>query len=343
MPKLPFVSVILCSFNGAKKIKNTLIALKKQTYPNFEIIVVDDGSSDKTAQIAEDFGVITISHSQNKGLSASRNTGIKKSKGEIIAFTDDDCVPDLKWLQELVNAYSNSEIVGVGGKVVVANNDRSIITTYLRENNPLQPLLLSLTKSNSILYRFYLYIRKLFFPKIELKQQQVYMIVGANMSFRKKVFEQIGLFDETFHFGADEEDFCKRIFLQHIGELWYIPKAIIYHLFDINFFSFLKKSKLYGKGNARMYHKYPTQNPTIFPFPLFCILCILLCVWHWQFFILAVVSPVFLYANWLIKAIVKLQLSYLLFSYIQLGSELFNDVGFFEGWIAYKNIIKEKI
>ena len=98
MPEIK-VSVIIPTYNRAKLIKRSILSVLNQTYQNFEIIVVDDGSADDTKSVVESFNnpkIRYIRHDINKGQSAARNTGIKNAKGKYIAFQDSDD----EWLPE---------------------------------------------------------------------------------------------------------------------------------------------------------------------------------------------------------------------------------------------------
>ncbi len=95
----PRISVVVCSYNGSRTIRDCLEGLQKLEYPNFEVIIVDDGSTDGTAAIAHQYGFRLIS-TENRGLSNARNTGMEMATGEIIAYIDDDAYPDPHWLAE---------------------------------------------------------------------------------------------------------------------------------------------------------------------------------------------------------------------------------------------------
>src|SRR4030095_8982580 len=97
---LPFISVVVCSYNGSATIRDCMEGLQKLNYPHFEVIVIDDGSKDNLAEIVREYPVQLIS-TPNMGLSTARNTGMYFSKGEIIAYIDDDAYPDPHWLDYL--------------------------------------------------------------------------------------------------------------------------------------------------------------------------------------------------------------------------------------------------
>src|SRR5262245_20798952 len=93
----PRISVVICSYNGSRTVRDTLDALELVSYPDFEVILVDDGSTDATPEIAAEYGVRCIS-TENRGLSAARNSGWQAASGEIVAYIDDDAYPDPHWL-----------------------------------------------------------------------------------------------------------------------------------------------------------------------------------------------------------------------------------------------------
>ena len=115
LPRSPFVSVIVCSYNGGKTLAACLDSLGKLNYPEYEIILVDDGSTDDTAYIAAQFPQVRYIHQSNHGLSHARNTGAAAAKGEVLAYTDSDCMADVDWLYYLIGTLVSGDYAGVGG------------------------------------------------------------------------------------------------------------------------------------------------------------------------------------------------------------------------------------
>lgn len=118
--KQPFISVVIPAYNEEKYIVSTLEALKNQTYPQelYEVIVVDNGSTDKTSEIAQNNGAKVVLYSKISGVSAARQAGVEASQGEIIAFTDADSSVPESWLSSLEQVFQDQKIVAVGGGAV---------------------------------------------------------------------------------------------------------------------------------------------------------------------------------------------------------------------------------
>ena len=114
LPRYPKVSVVVCSYNGAKTLDGCLRSLQKLNYPDYEAILVDDGSKDSMPEIAKRYPHIRYFRQDNKGLSVARNVGMELATGEIIAYTDDDCFADEDWLYFLVCEAARLRRLGRG-------------------------------------------------------------------------------------------------------------------------------------------------------------------------------------------------------------------------------------
>ncbi len=116
MPRGPHISVVIPTYNGADRIRACLSALRaQQTDYGFEVIVVDDGSTDGAAALLEREPGVRLVRQQNAGPSAARNHGAEVAQGDLIFFTDDDCVPEADWIQELAGPFLDPEISGAKG------------------------------------------------------------------------------------------------------------------------------------------------------------------------------------------------------------------------------------
>lgn len=110
---LPLVSIIIPTYNSSDYITETLTKLEKQTYPNFEIVIVNDGSKDNTSSVLREYGLthsrLIIINKENGGVSSARNTGIRKAQGQFICFMDDDDEIDPNYLLKM---YSRQHETG---------------------------------------------------------------------------------------------------------------------------------------------------------------------------------------------------------------------------------------
>ena len=117
----PFASIVICTRNRLEALKKyALPSLHALDYPRFEVVIVDDSSTDGTREFLSEYcqkfhHIKAIHNAESKGLCNARNVGVNNSKGEIIAFIDDDCAVSSNWMAEIVNAYTDKEIAVVGG------------------------------------------------------------------------------------------------------------------------------------------------------------------------------------------------------------------------------------
>src|ERR1700721_2629605 len=102
LERYPRVSVVVCAYNAERTMDACLASLEHLNYPDYEVIVVNDGSKDRTLSISEGYPFCRIISQENKGLSVARNVGAEAATGEIVAYTDSDCVADPDWLTYLV-------------------------------------------------------------------------------------------------------------------------------------------------------------------------------------------------------------------------------------------------
>jgi O-antigen biosynthesis protein len=231
---LPRVSVVVCSYNGGRTIGECLAGLQRLEYPDYDVIVVDDGSTDATAAIARGFDVRLIS-TANQGLSAARNTGLAAATGEIVAYIDDDAVPDPHWLAGLGAAFRSSDHVGIGGPNIPPPDDGLIAELVAHApGGPMHVLLDDTTAEH---------------------------IPGCNMAFRREALEAVGGFDPQFRAAGDDVDLCWR--LQERGwTLGFTPAAVVWHHRRNSIRGYWKQQKGYGQAEAMLERKWPDKYNT---------------------------------------------------------------------------------
>jgi O-antigen biosynthesis protein len=228
---LPFFSVIVCSYNGSATIKDTMEGLMRLRYPNYEVIVVNDGSKDNLVEIVSRYPVKLITTS-NCGLSSARNTGMYNAKGEILAYIDDDAYPDEHWLHYLAYAYNNSTHGAMGGPNIIPAEDGPIATCVA--NAPGGPVHVLETD--------------------EIAEH----VPGCNLSVRKDVLMKIGGFDPIYRCAGDDVDVCWRI--QEAGyTIGFHPSALVWHHRRNSFKAYWKQQQGYGKAEALLEAKWPEK------------------------------------------------------------------------------------
>jgi glycosyltransferase involved in cell wall biosynthesis len=187
------VTTLIATYNRARLLRDTLSALGAQQVPStlvWEILVVDNNSRDQTRQVVDTFAATTAVpvryvFEPRQGLSAARNRGIQEARGSIIAFTDDDVLPAPDWVTAVLNAFTKWNADAVGGRIL-PRRETSPPPWLARDPYLLALLALMDLPDGGLLA---LPLNKV--PQVD-KVPQVW---GANMAFRRKVFEQVGGFD----------------------------------------------------------------------------------------------------------------------------------------------------
>lgn len=340
MPARSRVSVVVCTHNGAEQLPNVLAALARQEIPcgAIEVLVVADHCSDDTVAVAERARVRIVEVTDGAGLAAARNTGIKHSSGEIIAFTDDDCEPAVDWVSQIVAAFDEEPADGVGGRTVPAATHGASLG-YVAARNPLAPLPTVLLKSGPLV-RLWHYVRTGQGPSVELAAgSELYSVTGANMAFRRQVLEDVGGFDLRFTFGSEEEDLCRRVHLRRRGARFvYWPNAVVRHHYRDGTGDILRRARAYGRGNARSASAHSKVLPIIFPFPLLWLGTLLLSRQRIRRLLATTLLPWLLYFRWPLHALRTRERRALAYPYIQLAQESATMLGEVEFWVQRRRL-----
>ena len=227
----PKISVVVCTFNGRRTIRECLEGIGKLHYPNYETIVVDDGSTDGAGDIAAEYDVRLI-RTENQGLSAARNLGWQSATGEIVAYIDDDARPDPDWLTYLAAAFLKEEYAGVGGPNIPVPDDGD--TANCIANSPGGP------------------------AHVLLSDCEAEHIPGCNMAFRRSWLEVLNGFDPQFRQAGDDVDVCWRT-RDRGGKLGFSPAAMVWHHYRRTVRAYWKQQMGYGKAEAMLERKWPEK------------------------------------------------------------------------------------
>ena len=226
----PSVTVIVPVQNGEQTIQPLLESLQRLDYDRnkVEVIIVDGNSTDKTQEIVKKYPVKLIV-TEKKGLNLARNIGIKCSNGEIVAFTDSDCMVPSNWITKIVENFKDPQVSCVGGSAKALDND--FISQYA---------------DNSIVR-----LMPFFTKREELEKVKPFFRhpAGCNMAFRRKVAEEVGYFDENIQYGFDEVEFADRV-CRAGYKMILDPDVLVWHKHRSTFREFLNQNFQYGKGSG---------------------------------------------------------------------------------------------
>jgi hypothetical protein len=211
----PRVSVVVCSYNGGKTLAQCLESLGRLDYPDYQVILVDDGSTDDTREIASRFPEVQTIHQPNLGLSEARNVGLRASTGSIVAYTDSDCFADPDWLSLLVAPLIASDASAVGGPNLTPDDGWLAACVAAAPGQPTHVL---------------------------ENDQTAEHIPGCNMAFRREALEEINGFLPHYRKAGDDVDVCWR--LQQSGRwITFAPGAFVWHHRRQDSHAFLKQQK----------------------------------------------------------------------------------------------------
>jgi O-antigen biosynthesis protein len=223
---------VVCSYNGAATIGESLQRLNELRYPNFETIVVDDGSTNNVSEIARQSGASRVIRVPNGGLSRARNVGFQVATGEIVAYIDDDAYPDPHWLHYLAHTFMTTDYAAVGGPNIPPPGDGRVADCVARSPGGPTHVLVS--------------------------DREAEHIPGCNMAFRKACLEKIGGFDPQFRVAGDDVDVCWS--LQQQGwKLGFNPAAVVWHHRRSAVRAYWKQQQGYGKAEALLEKKWPEK------------------------------------------------------------------------------------
>jgi len=234
-PKLtaaPKASVIVPAYNAAATLGDCLASLRTLNYPNHETIVVDDGSTDSTAQIAEQAGARTI-RLEHCGLAAARNAGVEAASGEIVAFIDADACADRDWLYHLIETITRRDVAAASGPNFAPAPGSSRAAAMA--SAPGLP------------------------REVRARDADLAQLCGCNMALSKAALTKIGGFDPAFTTAADDVDLSWR--LTASGEtLAHAPGAVVIHERRATLGAYLAQQRGYGKGEGLLAKRYPLRD-----------------------------------------------------------------------------------
>jgi glycosyltransferase involved in cell wall biosynthesis len=225
------VSVVVCTYNGGRTLEQCLQSLLALNYPNYEVIVVDDGSTDDTPAILDRFPTVRSFRQPNLGLSVARNVGLRAASGAIVAYTDSDCFADPEWLTHLTHQFHRTDAAAVGGPNLTPEDGWLAACVAAAPGQPTHVL---------------------------ESDQVAEHIPGCNMAFRREALAAINGFDPQYRKAGDDVDVCWR--LQQAGRwITFAPGAFVWHHRRQTPAAFLRQQAGYGEAEALLRFKHPAR------------------------------------------------------------------------------------
>jgi cellulose synthase/poly-beta-1,6-N-acetylglucosamine synthase-like glycosyltransferase len=198
----PRVSVIVCAYNASATLDDCLSSLDRLTYPDLEIVVVNDGSRDATGDIARRYDSMRVLEIANGGLSGARNVGLSAATGEIVVYVDADVRVEPDWLSYLVQPFLRSDVVACGGPNVAPDDDPWLARVVaLSPGGPLP---------------------------VMLDDRLAEHVPGCNFAIRRDALLAIAGFNPIYLRAGDDVDVCWRLQARG-GKIGFSPGALVWH------------------------------------------------------------------------------------------------------------------
>ncbi|MBN2181970.1 MAG: glycosyltransferase [Sedimentisphaerales bacterium] len=224
------ISIVIPAYNCSEFIADTLEACLNQSFES-EIIVVDDGSTDNSAEIIKKYPVKYI-YQTNAGPATARNAGWKAATGEIICFTDSDCVPEKDWVKKILEKYTSVKIGGAGGSYDIKNAE-SLLAGCIHEE---------------IIQRH------------ANMPEQAGFLGTFNVSYRKKVLQQVGGFNESFRQASGEDNDLSYKVKKAGYKLVFDKNIRVAHYHQTRLLKYLKEQYRHGYWRMKLYRLHPDMS-----------------------------------------------------------------------------------
>jgi glycosyltransferase involved in cell wall biosynthesis len=254
------VSVIIPAFNASKTIRAVLESLRDQDYSEpFEVIVIDDGSTDDTASLVKSFRNVRYVRQENRGPAAARNHGAKIALGEFLCFTDSDCIPHSDWISKLLNGFNANNIAAVCGSYGIANKNSTLAQGVHAE---------------------------IIFRHTYLVPDHPNVFGSYNFCVKKKVFDLVSGFQEGYRQASGEDNDLSYKIIKSGFKIYFERQALVDHHHPVKLFKYLREQFRHGFWRVKMYLDHPNmakgdgytfwKDAVEVPFALACVLGLVL-------------------------------------------------------------------
>ncbi len=238
-PHTPEFSIIVPVYNCEQTITACLKSLQEQDHSAYEIIIVDDGSTDTTAEICAAEQDIQLVQVSNGGPSRARNIGITQAKGRFAAFTDGDCIVEKTWLTELRKGFSRNDVAGVGGNQISPPDD-SPLARHIQETFTILGFATSYMKTVS-------------------SMSEISHNPSCNSAYRLSILRDLGGFDESLWPGEDVDLDQRLTRTGHV--LIRNPAAVVQHHRPQSLTALKNMMQRYGSSACLLFKRYGFFRP----------------------------------------------------------------------------------
>ncbi len=230
----PKATVVVAAYNAASTLGECLSSLRDLNYPDYETIVVDDGSTDSTSEIAKQSNVRAI-RVEHRGLAAARNAGVDaaSNESEIVAFIDADARADRDWLYHLIETIKRRDAAAAAGPNFAPDPQSARVAAMAAA--PGLP------------------------REVRAGDDRLAQLCGCNMAIKKTALQKVGGFDPMFTTAGDDVDLSWRLAATN-ETLAYAPGAVVIHERRATLGTYLKQQRGYGIGEGLLFRKYPLRN-----------------------------------------------------------------------------------
>jgi len=229
--RMPRITIIICTYNGSRTLRTALDSVQALPYPDYEVVLVDDGSTDpEVAAVAAEYREVRSFRIAHGGLSRARNFGAGQASGSLLAYLDDDAAAEGDWLTYLALAFEDERVGAAGGPNIPPAPGGWVEAAVAAAPGGPAVVLLNDTEAEHV--------------------------PGCNLAVTRAAWEEVGGFDERHWAAGDDVDFCWRL-LEHGYKIAYQPGAMVWHERRRTVRAYFRQQTGYGRAEAALVAQHP--------------------------------------------------------------------------------------
>lgn len=327
-------AIAVCSLNGETRLPATLDALYQQISNGTQVIVVDDGSTDSTSQVAASFGAQVVRHKSNMGYGKARQSAIDASNSTVLAFIDDECEVSKDWFSTLERTWSEHKpgMCVLAGPITFTPID--FLSGYLARHNPFAPI----RGNNGQELRFLNRMRRSLLSEYDTSSGFILSAGNGNLSFLVEEIQEIGGYNTTLTKGGEDEDLCRRVRQRFgSGSIYFDSNLCVTHNSQESVLGIVRRNFRYGHASGIAWLT-DLGIPTFLPAPTILLLLTLTfwLVFSWKWALIGLFVTPILAALISQQTILISRPFFLIDGYLRLVSEISQNLGFISATFTRK-------